>query len=82
MQHDFMLTQGSSLNIVFSILDAALCAARFGLLIIWMMAISTVRYFCRFAQEALIECGRLKLKNTPILQLMDSFDLTSLFAIS
>ena len=32
-------------------------------------------------KEAIIECGRLKLRNTPILQLMESFDLTSLFDV-
>ncbi len=30
-------------------------------------------------KEAIIECERLKLKNTPILQLMESFDLASVF---
>lgn len=30
-------------------------------------------------KEAIIECDRLKLQNKPILQLMDSFDLTSVF---
>jgi len=77
MQHDFMLAQG--LKPEHRFLDLG-CGALRG-------TIRLVDYLhdgnfygtdisIGLLKEAIIECGRLKLKNTPILQLMDSFDLS------
>ena len=76
MQYDFMLVQGLKPNHRF--LDLG-CGALRG-------TIRLVDYLDNgnfygsdisvgLLKEALIECDRLKLKNTPILQLMDSFDI-------
>lgn len=80
MQHDFMLAQG--LKPEHRFLDFG-CGALRG-------TIRLVDYLQNgnfygsdisvgLLKEAIIECGRLKLKNTPILQLMESFDLKSIF---
>jgi SAM-dependent methyltransferase len=80
MQHDFMLAQG--LRSQHRFLDVG-CGALRG-------TIRLVDYLenghfyggdisVGLLKEALIECGRLQLKNLPLLQLMDSFDLKSLF---
>lgn len=82
MQHDFMLSHGLKPESRF--LDLG-CGALRG-------TIRLVDYLDNgnfygadisfgLLKEAVMECQRLKLKNTPILQLMESFDLKSLFDV-
>lgn len=79
MQHDFMLAQG--LKPEHSFLDLG-CGALRGTIRLVDYLLGGNFYGSDISvgllKEALLECSRLKLRNTPILQLMDSFDLESL----